>query len=166
MSTLREAPWLHVTSSPELRRLTPKPRHVSIFGSEPPIGGRQKGHPDLFRFPRFLPICSVLRSWFLGIPRFLLICSDFFRCLLIRFQNKSENIKEIPFCRPLLQVPDQSALQHASGSRISLQYTKVELIFFDTRVQLFPKAPEDLSEGSQSLQGRVRDSWSSTQIQT
>ena len=53
---------------------------------------------DLFRFPRFLPICSDL---FLGIPRFVLICSDL-------FQNKSEQIWETPSCRPLLQVPTVS----------------------------------------------------------
>ena len=55
--------------------------------SEPPIWGRQNGVTpmcsDLFDFPRFLPICSDLRSLFSGIPRFVLICSDLLRFLPI-----------------------------------------------------------------------------------
>ena len=75
-----------------------------------PDWGRQKGITpicsDLFRFPRFLPICSNLRSLFSGIPRFVPICSVFFRFVPICFQNKSEQIRETPFCRPLLQIPE------------------------------------------------------------
>ena len=78
--------------------------------SEPPIWGRQKGVSpicsDLFRFPRFLPICSDLRSLFSGMPRFVPICSDLLRFLQICFQNKSGQIRETPFCRPLLQIPE------------------------------------------------------------
>ena len=51
--------------------------------SEPPVWGHHKRLTpicsDLLRFPRFLPICSDLRSLFSGIPRFVPICSDFFR---------------------------------------------------------------------------------------
>ena len=53
--------------------------------------GRQKGVTpicsDLFRFPRFLPICSDLRSSSSGsVP----IWSDLLRFVPICFQNKSE----------------------------------------------------------------------------
>ena len=55
--------------------------------SEPPIW------PDLFRFPRFLPICSELRSMFSGIPRFVPICSDLLRFLPICSDLFSEQIR-------------------------------------------------------------------------
>ena len=55
----------------------------ALLKSEPPSWGRQKGVtpicPNLFRFPRFLPICSDLRSLFSEIPRFVPIFSVFFR---------------------------------------------------------------------------------------
>ena len=75
----------------------------------PGLGSAEGGYPDLFRFPRFLPICSDLRSLFSGIPRFVPICSVFFRFVPICFQNKPEQIRESPFCRPLLQIPDLGA---------------------------------------------------------
>ena len=85
------------------------PRVAHSLHSEPPVWGRQKGVTpicsDLFRF---LPICSDLHSLFSGIPRFVPICSVFFRLVPICFQNKSEQIRETPFCRPLLQIPDES----------------------------------------------------------
>ena len=44
--------------------------------SEPPVWGRAEGgHPDLFRFPLFLPFCSDLHFLFAGISRFVPICS-------------------------------------------------------------------------------------------
>ena len=68
-------------------------RGVLPSRSEPPVWGHQKGVTpicsNLFRFPRFLPICSDLRSLFSGIPRFLPICSDFFRFVFKTNQNKS-----------------------------------------------------------------------------
>ena len=63
--------------------------------------------------PRFVPICSdfPVFSRFVQIcvsclREFAPICSDFFRSVPICFQNKSEQIGENPFCRPLLQVPE------------------------------------------------------------
>ena len=54
----------------------------------------------LFRFSRFLPICSDLRSLFLGIPRFVPICSVFFRFVLRTNQSKSGRpLSADPFCR-------------------------------------------------------------------
>ena len=57
-------------------------------------------------FPRCVPICS-------DFFRFLPICApcfreypDLFRFLPICFQNKSEQIRGTPLCRPLLQIPD------------------------------------------------------------
>ena len=47
--------------------------------------GPPKEYPDLFRS---LPICSV-----------------FFRFVPMCFQSKPEQIRETPFCRPLLQIP-------------------------------------------------------------
>ena len=46
--------------------------HVwGCLSSEPPVWGQRKGvHPDVFRFPHFLPICSNLHSLFSGMPRF------------------------------------------------------------------------------------------------
>ena len=82
-----------------------KPSTVGSLG----LGSPERGHPDLFRFPSFLPICSDLRSLFSGIPRFVPICSALLRILrfvLLCFQNKSEQIRETPFCRPLLQFPN------------------------------------------------------------
>ena len=70
------------------------------------MGSAEGGHPDLLRFPRFLPICSDFRFLFSGMPRFVPICSVFFRFVPITNQNKSEQIRETPFCRPLLQIPD------------------------------------------------------------
>ena len=48
----------------------------------------------------------IVRTLFSGMPRFAPVCSDLLRFLPICFQNKSEQIRETPFCRPLLQVPD------------------------------------------------------------
>ena len=83
---------------------------LSFLSRSPPVWGHQKAVTpvcsDLFRFPRFLPICSDLHSLFSGIPRFVPICSDLIRFLTICFQNKSEQIRESPFCRPILQFPD------------------------------------------------------------
>ena len=42
------------------------------------LGSPEGGHPDLFRFPRFLPICPDLRSFFSGMPRFVPISADLF----------------------------------------------------------------------------------------
>ena len=82
-------------------------KSLALLLSEPPLWGRQKGvAPICFDFPvffRFVPI-----SLFSGRLRFVPSCSDFFRFVPICFQNKSEQIRETPFCRPLLQVPDSS----------------------------------------------------------
>ena len=69
--------------------------------------------------PRFVPICSAFPIFFRFVPicapcfreypdlfRFVPICSVFFRFVPICFQNKSEQIRETTFCRPLLQIPD------------------------------------------------------------
>ena len=59
--------------------------------------------------PRFVPISpfssDLFRFAFLvcgNTP----ICSDLLRFVPMCFQNKSEQIRETPFCRPLLQIPD------------------------------------------------------------
>ena len=79
-----------------------------------PIWCRQKGVSsicsDLFRFPRFLPICVPCFRECPDLFRFVPICSVFFRFVPICFQNKSEQIRETPFCRPLLQVPENSGV--------------------------------------------------------
>ena len=84
--------------------------HASAFIGAPNLGSAEGGHPDLFRLPRFLPICSDLRSLFSGFlpisSDFLTFSSDLFRFVPICFQNKSEQIRETPFRRPLLQIPD------------------------------------------------------------
>ena len=93
------------------------------FFQSPQFGVGRRGSPrfvpicsDFPVFFRFVPICvflicSDLRSMFSGIPRFVPICSVFFRFVPICFQNKSEQIRETPFCRPLLQIPDFTALK-------------------------------------------------------
>ena len=80
----------------------------------PNLGSAERGHPaicsDLFRFPRFLPICSDLRSMFSGIPRFVPICSDLLRFLPICSDLFSEQIRTDqgnPFLPTPLQIPDQ-----------------------------------------------------------
>ena len=68
--------------------------------SEPRFEG---GHPDLFRFPRFLPICSDLRSCCREYPallRFVPICSNLFRFVVRTNQNTSgKPLSADPFCR-------------------------------------------------------------------
>ena len=66
----------------------------------PDLGSPERGLPNLFRFPRFLPICSDLHSLFSGIPRFVPISSDLFRFVFRTNQNK------LLSARPLLQIPD------------------------------------------------------------
>ena len=79
----------------------------SICTSEPPIWGRQKGvTPICSDFPvffRFVPICAPCFREYPDFFRFVPICSVFFRFVPICFQNKSEQIRKTPFCRPLLQ---------------------------------------------------------------
>ena len=57
----RELLHKHLCTHADLGKLS-----MHLQSSEPPIWGRQKGVTpicsDLFRFPRFLPICSDLRS--------------------------------------------------------------------------------------------------------
>ena len=60
-------------------------RAIQRFGT-PELGSVEGGHPDLFRFLRFLPICSDLRSLLSGIVP---ICSDLLRFLPICVHNKS-----------------------------------------------------------------------------
>ena len=124
----------------------------ALTPSEPPIWGRQNGgQPDLFRF---LPICSDLRSVFSApicsdlfhfLPicsdlfRFVFgICSDFFRFVpicsvlfgfgLSCFQNKSEQIGETPFCRPLLQIPDTIPRMSSESRRIRLKSMRASFL--------------------------------------
>ena len=181
------APWrpliLSVFNvSQSVARRSPQQRVLLIWNRNrsPTLGSAEGGHPDLFllfRFPRFVPICSDL-FWKTPIPegpnlektqdlgtrlkfsseieindifkrkleissepptkplfcghfsrsrlnisseslkfssvqaRLICfsrfgpsgICSDLLRFLPICFQNKSEQIGETPFCRPLLQV--------------------------------------------------------------
>ena len=71
------------------------------------------GAYDLFRFPPFssdlfqFAFLNCLRVY-PDLFRFVRSCSAFFRFVTICFQNKSEQVREIPFCRPLLQVPELS----------------------------------------------------------
>ena len=66
----------------------------------PNLGSAERGHPDLFRFSRFLPICSGLPSLFSGIPRFVPVCSFLFRFVFRTNQNKSGNpLSADPFCK-------------------------------------------------------------------
>ena len=99
--------------------------------SEPPIWGQQKGVTpicsDLFRFARFLPICSDLRSLFSGMPRFLPICSDLLRFLPICSDLFSEQIRETPFCRPLLQIPRQNLFKTSASQDSQPNPTAIEL---------------------------------------
>ena len=91
---------------PSKRHLGPNP-HLGVLNQRkaPTLGSAERLHADLFRFPRFLPICSDLRSIlvFGNTP----ICSDLFRFAPIASDLFSEQIRETPFCQPLLQVSDQ-----------------------------------------------------------
>ena len=77
----------------------------AIWNEAPDLGSAEGDHPDLFRFVPISPFSSDLRSLFSGVPRFVPICSVFFRFVPLCFQNKSEQIRETPFCPPLLQIP-------------------------------------------------------------
>ena len=67
---------------------------ISSFRA-PNLGSAERGHPDLSRFPRFLPICSDSRSLFPGLCsdlfRLAPISSDFFRPVFRTSQNNQGN---------------------------------------------------------------------------
>ena len=65
-----------------------------LFISEHPTWGRQKG---------VTPICSDSLHSLLRFAFLVPIHSVFFP---ICFQNKSGQIRETPFCQPLLEIPD------------------------------------------------------------
>ena len=75
--------------APKFTRL----RIFQVFFESPGLGSPERGHPDLFRFPRFLPICSNLRSLFSGMSRFVPICCDLLRFLPICSDLFSEQIR-------------------------------------------------------------------------
>ena len=76
-----------------------------LISSEPPLWGRQKGvtpiSSDLFRFPRFVPICAPC-FW-----EFVPICSDLFRFLPICSDLFSEQIRTNQG-NPFLPTPFES----------------------------------------------------------
>ena len=80
-----------------------------MLSFSPNLGSAEGGHPDFFRFPRFLPICSDLRSLFAGMPRFVPICSDFFRFVFRTNQNKlGKPLSADPFCKsPTIASPEK-----------------------------------------------------------
>ena len=81
------------------------PNHA-LSNSEPCLGSREGGHLDLFRFVRFLSICSDLRCLFSEIPRFVPICSDFFRSVPIRGHQRN-SLSPDPFCKYPTNANDQ-----------------------------------------------------------
>ena len=68
---------------------------ICLFGA-PGLGSPERGHPDLFRFPRFVPTC---------VPCFL-ECADFFGFVPITNQNTSG---KPPSADPFFQFPDYCA---------------------------------------------------------
>ena len=67
---------------------------------EPPLWVRQKGvTPICSDFFRFLPICAPCFREIPDVFRF----APFSSFVPICFQNKSEQIRETPFCRPLFR---------------------------------------------------------------
>ena len=111
--------------------------------SEPPlVWGRQKGvTPICFDLLRFLPICSDLRSLLSGMPRFVPICSDSFRFVLICFQNKSEQIRETTFCRPLLQVREYGLTGLSADFTRKCSFALLRLHTFRTPKSLLSPRP-------------------------
>ena len=69
------------------------------------MGSAEGGHPGLFRFVPISPFSSDLfrfgvRSLLSGIPRFVPICSVFFRFVFRTNQNKSgKPLSADPFCK-------------------------------------------------------------------
>ena len=92
-----EIPLLYGGIAAQVHMLGEGNRARYLLGA-PILGSPERGHPGLFRFPRFLPISSDFPFLVFGNAP---ICSDLLRFLL----NKSEQIKGTPSCRPLLQVP-------------------------------------------------------------
>ena len=99
--------------------------------SNPPVWGHQKGVTPICSncpvFFGFVPICVPCFLEYPDLFRFVPICSDFFRFVPICFQNKSEQIREIPFCRPLLQFPDslthhQDVTCYITGIPMTINY--------------------------------------------
>ena len=64
------------------------------FRSPHILGSAEGGYPDLFRFPRFIPICAPCFWEYTDLLRFLPIC----------FQNTSEQIGPTPFLQPSLRT--------------------------------------------------------------
>ena len=74
----------------------------------------------MFRLPCFLPISSVLRSLFSGMPRFVPICSDFFRLVRRRTLPSSHSPSLKPPCpylrpRPLALFAPGKGSESAGG---------------------------------------------------
>ena len=76
----------------------------------PDLGSAEGCRPDLFRFVPIFLFSSELFRFALLVVGNTPIYSDLLRFLSICFQNKSEQIRETPFCRPLVQVPDSFLL--------------------------------------------------------
>ena len=92
---------------------------VAILGDQqshkigaPALGSPERGHPDRSDFPVFSLVICV--RFLVGSARdkhpWLILCFSLVRQMKKRkgrtgFAANSEQIKETPFCRPLLQVP-------------------------------------------------------------
>ena len=75
------------------------------FGA-PNLGSAEGGHPDLFRFVSISPFSSDLFRFALHVFGNTPICSDLFRFAPFYSDLFSEQIRQTPFCRPLLQIPE------------------------------------------------------------
>ena len=93
------------------------------FGT-PGLGSAERGHPNLFRFPRFLRFVPIWAPCFGNTPicsdlfRFLPICSVFFRFVFRTNQNTSgKPLSADPFCKSpntvdFLGAPKDLCQQH------------------------------------------------------
>ena len=64
---------------------------------------------DLFDLPvlfRFVPICAPCFREYPDLFRFAPLSADLFRFVFRSHPDKSEKIRETPFRRPLLKMPD------------------------------------------------------------
>ena len=110
-------PILH-PHPPEQHILSQDMRHMRVSlgpQSEPQIWGHQKRVTlDLFRFFRFLPICSGPCFLFSGMP-IVPICSVNVKSPDLFVSEQIRTIKETPLCLPLSQLPDTNVQTKRRG---------------------------------------------------
>ena len=122
-----------------ISRICPRPLPPELR-EVPDLGSAAGGHPDLFRFPRFLPICSApcfreRPDFFLsGMPRFAPLSSDLFRFVFSTHQGNPLSDDHLKFCKSptnFREVPPEAFPITRLAGRLSEVRVGGELFNFD-----------------------------------